>query len=98
VALNADSDIHQVDSVKQDKVPPSCPACHKQYEILYGRPVPWCAKCKSEELEADFKNWSSGNKSIDDLIKNTQCNAKHFMSYLEWIEPARFSDLKFVAS
>ena len=76
----------------------SCRKCDNQYEVLYGRPVPWCATCKSKELEVNFKNWSSGNSAIDEFIRKTQLKAKHFMSYLEWIEPDQFSNIKYVAS
>ncbi|GES80845.1 kinase-like domain-containing protein [Rhizophagus clarus] len=45
----------------------------------------WCNKCNSKHFQDEFKNWTSGNELIDELIKNKQLEAS---SYVEttWID------------
>jgi hypothetical protein len=52
--------------------------------------VAWCKNCDVAFLKNNFRNWTSGNSKIDDLIKYTQLNAKGSMDYLEWIDFDQF--------
>ena len=45
----------------------------------------WCQPCEIKEFEKDFSNWTSGNKDIDDLIKESQISATKFWDFIEWI-------------
>ncbi|CAB4440219.1 unnamed protein product [Rhizophagus irregularis] len=52
--------------------------------------VAWCNNCDIAFLKDNFRNWSSENSKIDELIKYTQLNAKESMDYLEWIDFDQF--------
>lgn len=43
----------------------------------------WCRPC--EIIEFEKKKWTSGNKEIDELIKESQINATKFWDFIEWI-------------
>src|SRR3954452_4786472 len=50
----------------------------------------WC-RCDSQRLT---KGWTSGNKGIDQFIKETQLNANSRMDpFLEWIPYNRFTNI-----
>src|SRR4051794_14762673 len=36
----------------------------------------WCQICNSQHFRGNFKNWTSGNVSIDKFLQETQLNAK----------------------
>ncbi|CAB4405929.1 unnamed protein product [Rhizophagus irregularis] len=42
------------------------------------------------QLYENFRNWTSGNPNIDELIRFTQLNANDNTDYLEWIEFDQF--------
>ncbi|CAB5365597.1 unnamed protein product [Rhizophagus irregularis] len=52
--------------------------------------VAWCENCDIAFLKENFRNWTSGNSKIDELIKYTQLNARESMDYLEWIDFDQF--------
>ncbi|PKC13399.1 hypothetical protein RhiirA5_459460 [Rhizophagus irregularis] len=52
--------------------------------------VIWCENCDIAFLKDNFRNWTSGNSKIDELIKCTQLSAKENMDYLEWIDFDQF--------
>ncbi len=58
----------------------------------------WCSPCISKRLQGNFKNWTSGNKDIDEFIQNLQIRAEHYPKILEWIEYDRFYDIEFLAA
>ncbi|RGB40633.1 kinase-like domain-containing protein [Rhizophagus diaphanus] len=45
----------------------------------------WCQPCNAKRLKENFKNWTSGNKNIDELIQQSQLNAvvlvKFYLAY-----------------
>ncbi|RGB40451.1 kinase-like domain-containing protein [Rhizophagus diaphanus] len=41
----------------------------------------------------NFKNWTSGNKNIDELIQQSQLNALHPSKFLEWIPFENFENV-----
>ncbi|UZO01760.1 uncharacterized protein OCT59_020271 [Rhizophagus irregularis] len=45
----------------------------------------WCQPCNAKRFEENFKNWTSGNKDIDELIQYSQLNAVYYLKCLEWI-------------
>ena len=69
--------------------------------ILYGK----CKKCFKELLQGclpcrfkqDFDKWTSGNKNIDELIRESQLSACDLFSVLEWIPYDKFINIKFIA-
>ncbi|CAB4414389.1 unnamed protein product [Rhizophagus irregularis] len=36
----------------------------------------WCQSCNGKRFKENFKNWTSGNKDIDELIQDSQLNAR----------------------
>ncbi|GBB92183.1 hypothetical protein RclHR1_01980008 [Rhizophagus clarus] len=54
-----------------------------------------------EDLEKrkqdNFKNWSSGNKIIDEFIQQSQLNAVHYKKCLEWIPFEKFQNITYIA-
>src|SRR6266511_481898 len=55
-----------------------CPTCNR-----YNTSNSWCQSCDPQLLT---EGWTSGNETLDKLIKNTQLKAKeyHNVNYLEW--------------
>ena len=58
----------------------------------------WCSTCDCEQLVLNFKNWTSGNEELDKFIRHTQCTAKSYLSYLEWIPRERFENINYIGS
>ena len=54
-----------------------CRICNK-----YNTNREWCQTCDPQLLT---QGWTSGNKTIDELIKSTQFKAKKHDNYLRWI-------------
>ena len=56
-----------------------CPTCNR-YNTAYS----WCQTCDTQLLT---QGWTSGSKTIDELIKNTQLKATEYVNfyYLQWI-------------
>ncbi|RGB40781.1 kinase-like domain-containing protein [Rhizophagus diaphanus] len=52
--------------------------------------IAWCENCDIAFFKDNFRNWTSGNSKIDELIKYTQLSAKENMDYLEWIDFDQF--------
>ena len=69
--------------------------------MLYGK----CKKCSKELLQGclpcqfkqDFDKQTSGNKNIDELIRESQISAHDFFGVLEWIPYDKFTNIKFIA-
>ncbi|GBC49898.1 kinase-like domain-containing protein [Rhizophagus irregularis DAOM 181602=DAOM 197198] len=59
-----------------------CVECARQRKA-----VAWCSDCDIAFLKDNFRNWSSGNSKIDELIKHTQLNAKETV----WMEGPRWN-------
>src|SRR5437868_9610065 len=58
----------------------------------------WCQPCNAKRFKENFKNWTSGNKSIDELIQQSQLSAVHSSKYLEWIPYEKFQDVTYITS
>src|SRR6266542_1715614 len=58
----------------------------------------WCMKCETNFMKENFPYWTSGNKSIDELIHHIQLNATQACDYLEWIPFEQFEMVKYIGS
>jgi hypothetical protein len=56
----------------------------------------WCQPCNAKRFKDNFKNWTSGNKDIDDFIQQSQLDAVHHKKYLEWIPFENFKDVTYI--
>ena len=56
-----------------------CPTCNR-----YNTSWAWCQSCDPKLLT---DGWTSGNETLDELIKSTQLKAKYYdnWDYLQWI-------------
>ncbi|CAB4420298.1 unnamed protein product [Rhizophagus irregularis] len=45
----------------------------------------WCQPCNAKRFKENFKNWTSENKNIDELIQQSQLNAFFASKCLECI-------------
>ncbi len=67
------------DSDKRREEYGKCPTCNR-----YNTSNSWCQSCDPQLLT---EGWTSGNETLDKLIKSTQLKAKEYynVNYLEWI-------------
>ena len=56
----------------------------------------WCQPCNAKRFEKNFKNWTSGNKNIDELIQQSQLNALHCSKCLQWIPFENFNNVTYI--
>ena len=56
----------------------------------------WCQPCNAKRFKENFKNWTSGNKDIDEFIQQSQLNAVHFTKCLEWIPFEKFQNVSYI--
>ena len=56
----------------------------------------WCQPCNAKRFKENFKNWTSGNKDIDELIQQSQLNAVHFSKCLEWVAFGKFEEVTYI--
>ena len=57
----------------------------------------WCQPCNAKRFKENFKNWTSGNKDIDELIQQSQLNAVFYKKCLEWIPFEKFQNVTYIA-
>ena len=57
----------------------------------------WCQPCNAKRFKENFKNWTSGNKDIDELIQHSQLNATYWGNCLEWIPFENFQNVSYIA-
>ncbi|GBB98188.1 hypothetical protein RclHR1_03160008 [Rhizophagus clarus] len=57
----------------------------------------WCRPCNAKRLKDNFKNWTSGNKFIDEFIQQSQLNAVNYRNYIEWIPYEKFQNITYIA-
>ena len=62
-----------------------------------GTGVNWCQPCNAKRFKDNFKNWTSGNKDIDEFIQQAQLNAVHYGKCLEWIPFEKFQNITYIA-
>ena len=79
------------DLEKRKKVYGICGECNEP-----GTGEKWCKSCNAKRFEKNFKNWTSGNKDIDELIQHSQLNALHCTKCLEWIPFENFKDVTYI--
>ena len=48
-------------------------------------------------FKKEFRNWTSDNHDIDQLIQQTQINARVFKNIIEWIPFSKFTNIKYLA-
>ncbi|GET51350.1 kinase-like domain-containing protein [Rhizophagus irregularis DAOM 181602=DAOM 197198] len=56
----------------------------------------WCQPCNAKRFKENFKNWTSGNKNIDELIQQSQLNAFFCTKCLEWIPFEKFENVTYL--
>ncbi|POG65182.1 kinase-like domain-containing protein [Rhizophagus irregularis DAOM 181602=DAOM 197198] len=56
----------------------------------------WCQPCNAKRFKNNFKNWTSGNKDIDEFIQQSQLNTVHYTKYIEWIPFENFKDITYI--
>ncbi|CAG8610644.1 13235_t:CDS:2 [Acaulospora morrowiae] len=64
-----------------------CPNCQKSC-----RATMYCEICVRQDLESKFDTWTSGNKEIDELIRNCQRKTVSPRRVIEWVDYAQFQD------
>ncbi|GBC05421.1 hypothetical protein RclHR1_06210006 [Rhizophagus clarus] len=69
-----------------------CKKCYKKYT---DREYKWCKSCQENHFKENFKNWTSRNEQIDNLIQKMQL--KIYMwgtTIFEWIPYNQFINIK----
>ena len=61
-----------------------------------GTGASWCQPCNAKRFQEKFKNWTSGNKDIDELIQYSQLNAVHRTKCLEWLPFENFQNVSYI--
>src|ERR1051325_7000370 len=56
----------------------------------------WCKPCNAKRFKENFKNWTSGNKNIDEFIQQSQLNALYWSNCLEWIPFENFQNVTYL--
>jgi hypothetical protein len=59
-------------------------------------PEYWCQPCNAKRFKENFKNWTSGNKNIDELIQQSQLDALYYTKCLEWIPFEKFENVTYL--
>src|SRR5687767_4487990 len=73
-----------------------CGICRECGQLNTGR-IYWCQSCNSKRLQQDFNKWTSGNKEIDECIRNSQLNATGFHELLEWVPYDKFENIEYLS-
>ena len=79
------------DLEKRKEVYGICGECNEP-----GTGYKWCQPCNAKRFEKNFKNWTSGNKNIDELIQYSQLNAVYNSKCLEWIPFENFQNVTYI--
>ena len=56
----------------------------------------WCQPCNAKRFKENFKNWTSGNRDIDEFIQYLQLNAFHRLKCLQWIPFEKFENVTYI--
>jgi hypothetical protein len=83
--------IYMEDLEKRKEVYGICGECNQP-----GTGWCWCKPCNAKRFKDNFKNWTSGNKDIDELIQHSQLNAVHRSKCLEWIPFKNFQSVTYI--
>src|SRR5437764_8165147 len=84
--------VYMKDLEKRKEVYGICGECNEP-----GTGFKWCQPCNAKRLEENFKNWTSGNKDIDELIQHSQLSATYHFNCLEWVPYEKFQNITFIA-
>ncbi|GBC52556.1 kinase-like domain-containing protein [Rhizophagus irregularis DAOM 181602=DAOM 197198] len=88
---SAEEIVYMEDLEKRKQVYGICGECNEP-----GTGWCWCQPCNAKRFKDNFKNWTSGNKDIDEFIQQSQLNAVCFNKYLEWIPFENFKDITYI--
>ncbi|GET51297.1 kinase-like domain-containing protein [Rhizophagus irregularis DAOM 181602=DAOM 197198] len=83
--------VNIMDLEKRKEVYGLCGECNEP-----GTGYLWCQPCNAKRFEENFKNWTSGNKNIDELIQQSQLNAFFCTKFLEWIPFEKFENVTYL--
>jgi hypothetical protein len=83
--------IYMEDLKKRKEVYGICGECKKP-----GTGCKWCQSCSAKIFKENFKNWTSGNKNIDELIQYSQLNAVYCAKCLEWVPFEKFQNVTYI--
>jgi hypothetical protein len=61
-----------------------------------GTGLSWCQPCNAKRFKENFKNWTSGNKNIDELIQQSQIDSLYNLKFLEWIPFEKFENVTYL--
>jgi hypothetical protein len=61
-----------------------------------GTGLRWCQTCNAKRFKKNFKNWTSGNKNIDELIQQSQIDSLIDLKCLEWIPFEKFENVTYL--
>ncbi|RGB28588.1 kinase-like domain-containing protein [Rhizophagus diaphanus] len=56
----------------------------------------WCQPCNAKRFKDNFKNWTSGNKNIDEFLQQSQLNALLYYNYIEWVPFEKFQNITYI--
>ncbi|RIA94347.1 kinase-like domain-containing protein [Glomus cerebriforme] len=56
----------------------------------------WYKPCNAKRFKDNFKNWTNGNKNIDEFIQQSQLDAVHYKMVFEWIPYKNFQNITFI--
>ncbi|GES99163.1 kinase-like domain-containing protein [Rhizophagus clarus] len=68
-----------------------CKKCYKKYT---DREYKWCKSCQENHFKENFKNWTSRNEQIDNLIQKMQLKIYMWDTIFEWIPYNQLTDMK----
>ncbi|RIA85639.1 kinase-like domain-containing protein [Glomus cerebriforme] len=68
-----------------------CLSCIRELEVR-----DWCRFCEAKKFEQNFKNWTSGNSEVDELIRKSQLNAQDGLDYFEWIDYREIESIEYI--
>jgi hypothetical protein len=56
----------------------------------------WCQPCNAKRFKENFRNWTSGNKNIDEFIQQSQLNAVYYQKCFEWVPFEKFQNVTYI--
>ena len=83
--------VYMDDLEKRKEAYGTCGECNEPGTGQY-----WCNPCNAKRFEDNFKNWTSGNKNIDEFIQHSQLNALSYLNCLEWIPFEKFQNVTYI--
>src|SRR5581483_274649 len=56
----------------------------------------WCQPCNAKRFKENFKDWTSGNKNVDEFIQQSQLNAVYPSKFLEWVPFEKLQNVTYI--